>query len=62
MPAANLTVAVNVTGNLTPIVEALALMTRALDAHGHEWTDEERVVCAEAVRLCEEATVKQLDA
>lgn len=50
--AATITVAVNLTGDLSDIVRAFDLMGVALAGHGHVWTDEERAAYEKAIRIC----------
>lgn len=52
--AGTLSVAINLTGDLSAIVRALDLMGVALAEHGHVWTDEERAAYEEAIRICDD--------
>lgn len=62
MANASLSVAINLTGDLSAITRALDLMGVALAGHGHVWTAEERAACEEAIRILDDESRRVVEA
>lgn len=58
--AGKATIKVSITGELGTILDALALLTAALSAHGHAWTEEERAAVEAAIRICKDETRREV--
>lgn len=61
MPETFATVNVNIVGDLLPIARAFGIMSAALAAYGHEFTDDEMTIIATAAQQITVSTGETLE-